>query len=50
MIARKRMPVGREDVLGGGEGRTPQYAAVGARERLPVGRKHVLRCGGQRAP
>ena len=37
-------------VLGGGFGRAPRGAAVGARERLLLGRKHVLRGGGGRSP
>ena len=35
MVARKRMPMGRGYVLGGGVWRATRYAAVGARERLP---------------
>ena len=34
------MPVRRNDVLKGGEGRASRGAAVGARQRLPVGCRH----------
>ena len=33
--------MGRGDAQGGGEGRAPRGATVGARKRLPVGRRHV---------
>ena len=36
-VARGRLAVGPGHVLGGGVGRAPRGAAVGARERLPVG-------------
>jgi hypothetical protein len=41
VVARERLPVGREDVRSGGGGWTPRGAAVVARKRLPVGRADV---------
>ena len=50
VLRAERLPVGRVDVRGGGEGRAPRGAAVGTRERLPVGHTHVPVGGVLRAP